>query len=237
MTMNEILESAPAVLLEFTRELVRRGAECAQVDSNSQESACLSLAIRAASLLLSMGVLLRPPCRDSVEVLCRAFLESRDLLMTFRFDQQGARNKVRYWFAGKDDPSWKPELKKCEEFLDKIGEGSSELGQRCSQMSALSHPTTYAATNSVSCVTLWASVPPRPDDFVAVMVPKIADYLTSISTLVVIATYELPGLISLGFDVTRLPLTEQFRENVKEVVLPILNSYADQSLPEGSYRS
>jgi hypothetical protein len=55
-----------------------------------------------------MGIMLGPETSDSYEVLCRAHLEARDLLMTFRFDDEGARNKIRYWFAGTADSAWKP---------------------------------------------------------------------------------------------------------------------------------
>jgi hypothetical protein len=48
-----------------------------------------------------MEAVLGPETIDSYEVLGRAHLEARDLLMTFRFDDENARQKVRYWFGGK----------------------------------------------------------------------------------------------------------------------------------------
>jgi len=236
MTLNEILESSPAVIGELTRELVRRGDEAFRSGEKSQETACFFLAIRAASLLVGMAKVLTPQTRDSQEVLLRAFLVARDLLLTFRFDHNGIRTKIGYWFAGKMDNSWKAEHKKSEEFFERLGLGATEFGERWSAITTLSHPTVYAATNSVGAATLWAASPPRVEDFTAMMEPKIADYLTSISTLIVIVTVDFPGLISLGCDMGRMPGADTFRDNVREVVLPILAGTEKGDLPDGSFR-
>jgi hypothetical protein len=236
MTMGEILVSAPTVLGELTRELVRRGDEEFRKDQESQVTACLFLAVRSASLLCGMSKVLRPQTRDSLEVLLRGFLEARDLLMTFRFDQKGTRDKIGYWFEGSLGPSWKAEHKKCEEFWTKLGHEGTEFGKRWSQITTLAHPTRFAAQNSVGAATLWAANPPRLDDYEAMMEPKIADYLTSVATLIVIATMDLPGLISLGCDLNRMPHIDTFRANVSSVVVPILNKTTGD-LPPGSYRA
>jgi hypothetical protein len=234
--MEEILVSAPAVLGELTRELVRRCNEEYSKNPKSQITACLFLAIRSASLLCGIGKLLAPETRDSGEVLVRSFLEARDLLMTFRFDEKGTRDKIAYWFEGNVGPSWKAEHKKCEQFLEKLGHNGSEFAKKWSQMTTLAHPTCFAANNSVVCATLWAANPRRKEDPVAAMQPKIADYLVSIATLIVIATIDFPGLISLGCDLNRMPNIDSFQDNVKRVVTPILSASKDD-LPAGSFRA
>ncbi|MCU1247612.1 MAG: hypothetical protein JWQ49_641 [Edaphobacter sp.] len=66
------------------------------------------------------------------------------------------------------------------------------------------------------------------------MEPEHADYLTSIASLIVLATPDLPGLISLGCDLNRIPNIDAFRQGVFSVVVPILNK-RDSDLPPGSY--
>ena len=237
MTIEDILVSAPSILDELTQELVRRGDEEYRADPESQSSACFFLAIRSVSLLCGIAKLLRPQTRDSVKVLLRGFLESRDLLMTYRFDDQGIRNKIARWFEGSLGPSWKAEHKRCEEFMENLGHGGSAFATKWSQITTLAHPTRFAAQNSVACVTLWAAKPPRVDDFEAMMEPEIADFLTSIATLIVIATYDFPGLISLRCDLARLPNVDTFKQNVFEVAVPILDKNKDGDLPPTSFRS
>jgi hypothetical protein len=233
--MDEILASAPSVLGELMTEFVRRGDEEYRKNPESQPSACLFLAIRSTSLLCGIGTLLRPAARDSAKVLMRAFVEARDLLMTFRFDHKGTRDKIGYWFAGKVDSSWKAEHTKCEEFMEKLGHSGANFAKKWSQTTTLAHPTRYAAQNSVNCALLWAGMPPRTIDVNSVMEPEIADYLTAIGTLIVIATYDLPGLISLECDERRMPNVDAFRENVNTVAVPILNKNEAGDLPPGSY--
>jgi hypothetical protein len=235
-TLGDILISAPTILDELTRELVRRGGEEFRTDPKSQIMACLLLSIRSASLLCGMGRLLAPQTRDSFEVLARSFLEARDLLMTFRFDQKGTRDKIAYWFAGNAGPSWKAEHKKCEQFMEKLGHKGAEFSIRWSQMTTLAHPTRFAADNSAASVTLWAANPPRVDDFNTMMIPRMADYLTSIATLIVVATIDFPGFISLGCDLNAMPNLDTFRDNVNKIAAPILNENKNGDLPSGSFR-
>jgi hypothetical protein len=49
-----------------------------------------------------------------------------------------------------------------------------------------------------------------------------ADYLTSIATLFITASFELPGWIHLGSDTARMPNAERSRIAAPAVVLPIL---------------
>lgn len=236
-TMDELMLEAPAILAELMREFVRRGDEEYRKDPKSQISACFSLAIRSCSLLSGALMVLKPQTRDSLEVLTRSFLESRDLLMTFRFGHKGTRDKIAYWLAGKVDNSWKADHKKCEEFLAKLGHADSEFAKRWSMITTLAHPTCYAAQNSVSCATLWAADPPRSEGYETMMEPKVADFLTSIATLIVIATYDFPELISLGCDLNRMPEIDQFRGDVFRVAVPILNKNHHGDLPPNSYRA
>jgi hypothetical protein len=238
VTMDEILMSAPGVLRELTSELIRRADQEYRKDQESQAMACLYLSLRSASLLGGMTNLLTPFTRDSSEVLVRGFIEARDLLLSFRFDHKGTRTKIGYWFDGKADSAWKPEHRKCDEYMAKPGYPGAEFAKRWSMATALAHPTIYASRNSTVTVSLWAANPPRVEDFNTMMEPKIADYLTCIATLIVIATHDLPDLISLECDLDRMPHIDAFRENVMKVVVPILNKYNQQGgLPPTSYRT
>ena len=98
--LQELLISAPGVLNETVGEFVRVANIHGQADRHSQQTACSLLAIRSVSLLCSMGLLLQPSTLDGYDVLARSFLESRDLLTTFRFDNDGVRKQVYAWFAG-----------------------------------------------------------------------------------------------------------------------------------------
>jgi hypothetical protein len=145
MTFDDLLMIAPAVINELATEFVRRGDECLNAEKTSQLTACTFLALRSVSLLCGMAPLLQPARRDSCDVLVRSLLESTDLLMHFRFDDEGTRKKIEYWFAGKTDNAWKADHNKCEEFMRRLGQGESQLATRWSAMTALSHPTVYAA--------------------------------------------------------------------------------------------
>jgi hypothetical protein len=234
--MNDILTVSPIVLGELAREFVRRADEEYRKNPTSQATACFFLAIRSASLLLGMRRLLVPETRDSSEVLVRGYLEARDLLLTFRFDEEGTRKKIAYWFEGKMGPSWKPEHKKCDEFMEKLGHGGSEFGKKWSQITTLAHPTRFATQNSIASARLWAANPPSVEDHAALMEPKIADYLTCIGSLIVIGTIDLPGLIALACDPARMPHVDTFQQNVSRMVVPIL-SKTDSDLPPSSHRT
>jgi hypothetical protein len=85
---------------------------------------------------------------DSYETLNRAAIEARDLLMHFRFNDKGTRDKIGYWFAGARDNAWKADHTKIEEFLTRQGALDIQLGVNWSKVSVLTHPTKYAADNS-----------------------------------------------------------------------------------------
>ena len=236
MTVDELLIVAPTVTKEMASEFFRRGDECMKANATSQETACFLLALRSVSLLCGMGLLLKPNARDSLDVLIRSFMETRDLLMTFRFDEQGIRNKVKRWFEGSNDSTWKAEHKKCERFLDALSGGESELGRRWSMFSALSHQTVHAARRSTAMVVSWVTRRKEPDIENA-MTHKVVDYLESICTLIVVATFDLPGCISLGCDLNRMPNVEPFHTHAAAVLSPLLAETKDNALPKGSFRS
>jgi hypothetical protein len=236
MTPDELLIIAPTVIKEMANEFFQRGDECMKANATSQETACFLLALRSVSLLCGMGVLLKPNTRDSLDVLVRSFMETRDLLMTFRFDDQSIRNKVKRWFEGTNDSTWKAEHKRCERFLDALSGGESELARRWSMFSALGHPTVHAARHSTAMVVSWVTRRNEPDIENA-MTQKVVDYLESISTLIVVATFDLPGCISLGCDLNRMPNVEPFRTQAAVVLSPLLAKTKDNTLPKGSFRS
>src|ERR1039458_5618690 len=54
----------------------------------------------------------------------------------------------------------------------------------------------------------WVTGLAKRESFAEAMVPKIADYLTSISKLIVVATFDLPGWVPLGFDLRSVGLRD-----------------------------
>jgi hypothetical protein len=228
MTFEQLYDLVPSVLLEMSSEFVRRGGEYFDLDITSQHTACFLLAIRSVSLLRGMAALLSPNTFDSWDVLMRAFMECRDILLTFRFDDEGTRNHVRAWFKGKDSQAWKPKHKICEKFLAQVGAGDSELARRWGLFSGLAHPTALAARNSVAITAGRISNKIRPD-LAMTLEEKKADYLTSIATLFITASFELPGWIHLGCDISRMPSAERLRIAAPAVVLPILKSKEGKS--------
>ncbi len=122
------------------------------------------------------------------------------------------------------DKSWKPNHKKCNEFWEKEGYFGVSLNTNWSKMTAVAHPTKFAAFNSTHCASLWTTAPLRAEESNEVMNSKVADFLANIAVLAVHATVEHPRLISLGLDPLRMQNVDAFRANVEEVVLPILQS-------------
>jgi hypothetical protein len=236
MDINHVFLDTPTVLVELTREFVRRSDEEYRKDPKSQLTACFFLATRSVSLLRGIGKLIEPETYDSAEVLSRGFLEARDLLLTFRFDHIGTREKIGYWFAGKADNSWKADHTKCEELMARIGHGGAEFGKRWSMTTTLAHPTMFASHNSVSYASSWAGSSPQVLDIQRMRESKVADYLASIASLIIMATYDLPGLVNLSCDLNRMPNVDSFKENAFAVSQPILDRNKAGDLPPGSYR-
>lgn len=232
---GDLLIRAPGVLRELTGELIRRGDVCMKADPTSQETACFLLALRGASLLWGMAELLQPATFDTYDVAARAFLEARDLLITFRFDDDGIRKQMAKWYEGKNDDSWKPRHKQAEQFMRRVGGGETEFSKRWSAFSVLSHPTVHSAKHSAAIVVRWFSG--RQDDLFDATTLKAGDYLVSISTLIVAATIDRPGWIRLGCDLELLPQVDPFRTDVARATAPMMGSANKIPLPPESYRS
>jgi hypothetical protein len=160
-------------------------------------------------------------------------MESRDLLMSFRFNDEATRRKIGYWFEGKNDNAWKPDHARCEAFIKKIGGSRLELETHWSMFSALSHPTLHASRHSAALSVTRITRRPEPEGFMDTMV---ADYLTSISRLILFITKDHKEWISLDYDLGRMPTTELF-SRAELITMPILNQNIEQGLPEGSYRT
>jgi hypothetical protein len=90
-------------------EFFRVGGEHFDRSMISQETACFMLAIRGASILTTMGKVLQADTFDAYDVLQRAFMETRDLPSTFRFDRDETRKRITRWFKNKDKDAWKAE--------------------------------------------------------------------------------------------------------------------------------
>jgi len=147
VTIHDLIPDAPEVLRELSAEYLRVAELATTDDPRSQRSACLLLAMRSASILHGIQKVLSPETVDSAYLLARGFLEARDLLLTFRFNDESTRKKIHAWFGGDGDTAWKPNHQRCEDYLRSMGGGESELSLRWSMLSALSH-STYVATNN-----------------------------------------------------------------------------------------
>ncbi len=231
-SIDDLMTLYPTVFQELTTELVRRGDECMRISPESQLTACFLLALRALSLIRGMQVMLRPEARDSYQVLARAHLEARDLLMTFRFDDGSARKKIGYWFAGTADNAWKAEHKKVDDFLTKRGAVAIELAASWSRATVLAHPTKYAAQNSAATIASSVAGRANTED----LGHEKADFLVAFSRFIAAVTYDVQGWISLGCDPNRMPTVEPFHQEVERVILPILSVPPGPTLPRQSYR-
>jgi len=122
------------------------------------------------------------------------------------------------------------EHKICEKFSTQVGAVDSELARRWGLFSGLAHPTALAARNSVAITAARISNRGTPDLTIA-LEEKRADYLTSIATLFITASFEFPGWIHLGCGPNRMPTAERFRIAAPAVVLPILMRKEGESRP------
>jgi len=208
MTLDELVALAPTAVEEMTREFVHKAIECIKANPESQLTACFLLALRASSLLCGMALLLRPNTRDSWDVLARAFMETRDLLLDFRSDDEETRQKIKRWFRGN---VWKVEYKRVEAFLNQLSGGELELAKRWGMFSGFSHPTVTAARRSAALTVSRVTGRQLEENPAAGWEAKVEDYLMSIATLI-IATSDLPGWIRLGCDPSRMPNVRPFRD-------------------------
>ena len=232
MTLEELFQIAPGVLEELTRELFRRAHEAMLANEKSQLTACLQLGLRTASIMSGTARVLDLPTLDSFETLNRAAIESRDLLMYFRFDEKVIRDRVGYWFAGGADNAWKADHTKVDEFLTKQGAVGVQLASNWSRLSVLSHPTKYAADNSAVIVVH------RMTGLLNGLNIRLrrADYVVGISRLIMAATYDLPGWIALGLKETNMPSVEAFTRDAEMIAAPVVDTPTDNPLPAYSIR-
>jgi hypothetical protein len=117
MTLDDLVPIAGAVLDELSAVLTVATHEAMLVEEESQLIACLHLAIRSTSIMRGMAAVMHIETTDSYDVLNRAAIEARDLLMHFRFDDAGTRTRIGYWFSGAKDSSWKADHPRVEKFL------------------------------------------------------------------------------------------------------------------------
>jgi len=235
MTLESLLDEAPSVLKELAAEFYRLGGRHMDADPRSQQTACFLVAFRSISLLSGMRCLLTPATGDAWDVVMRSVMEAQDLLLTFRFNDQGIRNSIESWFKGKNESSWKPRHKMCEKLAKLLGAGDTELAKRWSAFSALSHPTFFACQNSTVLMVNW--VTGRKED-PSMTRRRTADYLVSIGKLIVTSTFDdIQQLVRLGCDMDRMPRVEPFRLAVAQIAGPILAESNQITLPPDSYRS
>jgi hypothetical protein len=235
VTIEELLPLVPVTLHELMTELVRRGAEVMRADHKSQLTACYLLGLRSVSMLMNMELLLGAATRDGYDVLARSHMEARDLLMTFRFDDEGARQRIGYWFAGNRDSAWRPDHEKVNKFLMRNGADDLALGTRWSMMTVLSHPTCYAAEHSAAGIVSRVTGRATFEETSSEMRVKRADFTVAIARFISAVTVDLPGWISLRTDNERMPHVEAFREDAELIALPLLSQEHDRYLPERSY--
>ena len=236
MNLDGIVDAAPKVLETLTRELFNKADAAIRADKESQLTACLQLGLRSASIMHGMSRVLDLHTFDAFETLNRAAIEAKDLLMHFRFNDQDTRKKIRYWFAGAKDNAWKADHARLDHFLTKQVPVlvNANLGVAWSKMSVLAHPTKYAADNS--SVVLVNRLTGR---LTAVDIENFtlrrADYVVGIARLFM-ATYDLPGWVPLGLNLTNIPDCRSFVINAELVGGPIVAAPVSHPLPDHSIR-
>jgi hypothetical protein len=227
MDLQNVLRDAPKALDELTSELFRRAIETMKVDEKSQITACLQLGLRAASIVHGMAQLLDLQTLDSYEALNRSAIEAKYLLMHFRFDDKGTRQKIGYWFAGAKDSSWKADATKVEEFLKKQGALNVQLSTSWSRVSVLTHPTQYAANNSTIVIAH------RKTGLLNGLnvTQKQADYVVGMARLILACAYDFPGWIKLGLNHSNMPSFQFFCQSAELIGGPIVNERLGRPLP------
>jgi hypothetical protein len=202
-------------------EFLRKGGESFDNGPASQPTACFMLALRSLSLMCGMEKVLQVETFDSYDVLQRAFLESRDLLTTFRCDDERTKSRIKAWFKDKDKNTWKPEHSVCERFLNTLGADNLQLAKRWGMFSALAHPSFSATRNSAALI--GASVnPQKATELVPILDEKRADFLTGLVSLFITTSSEHPGWVLLGCDSKRMLTAEVLRQTAPSVVFPIM---------------
>jgi hypothetical protein len=236
MNLDGIVDVAPDVLEALTRELFNKHGPAMDADRESQLTACLQLGLRSASIMHGMSRVLDLHTFDSFETLNRAAIEARDLLMHFRFNDEGTRRKIGYWFGGAKDSAWKADHARLNDFLTKQAFLlNTQLGESWSSMSVLTHPTKYAADNSTVVIVNRMTGRVNSIDRTNITL-KSADYVVGIARLFLATVYDLPGWIPLGLNLANIPDVQQFCINAELVGGAILNAPNCHPLPDRSIR-
>jgi len=232
VTLQDLYIQLPVAIREMESEFFRVGGEHFDCDMASQETACFMLAIRGTSLLTTMGKVLQMDSFDAYDVLQRAFMETRDLLSTFRFDDDETRKRINTWFKNKDKKAWKARHSVCEKFFNSVGASDLQLARKWGMFSALSHPTEMATRNSVA-IRGATFVPLKKRELLSVLEEKIADYITTSMTLFVTTSFDLERWVPLGCDVSKMQTAESLRESAPSIVMPVLKRVELRTRPSG----
>lgn len=231
MTLDDLVLIAGGVLEELSAELTLKAHEAMLVNDESQLAACLQIALRSTSIMRGMVAVMRIETTDSYDVLNRAAIEARDLLMYFRFDDSGTRKRIGYWFAGARDSSWKADHARVEKFLLDVGALDIGLARAWSGLSVIAHPTVYATNNSTAITLHRLTGAPIGLDLHI----KKADDVVGVSRLAMAIVYNFPGWIALGVNDKDLPSLQEFWPYAETVAGPIVNRPSPKPLPEHSY--
>jgi hypothetical protein len=216
----------------LTRELIQKAGDAMRANAKSQLTACLQLGLRSASIMHGMERVLDLQTLDSYETLNRAAIEAKNLLMHFRFNDKGTREKIGYWFAGAKDQAWKADHTKVEAFLTTQGALDLKLGEGWSKVSVLTHPTKYASDNS-TVVILHRTTGLLNGLNIE---QKRADYVIGIARLFLATVLNFPGWIPLGLNHANMPSFQSFCLNAELIGGPIVNAPVSHPLPEHSLR-
>jgi len=218
LTLDELLGLLPAAIAEMSCEFTRKRDEYRETDGpTSQRFACFMLALRALSLCRGMQTLLRPETLDSYDVVLRAFLETRDLLTSFRFDSESTRLRVQQWFKAKRKDTWTAEHKNVEAFLKTMGADSLQLARRWGTFSSLAHPTLAAVKNSNALIDGSTSFE-RVKSLSASLEHKKFDYVNSVMSLYIATCIESPGWVHLGCGQQRMLRAEALRVLIRDAI-------------------
>ncbi len=241
MTTEELFALTQAALDELTREVYGQAfATKEHAGDQSQQFACLLLALRAASLFLGAGQMLTTSTLDSHEVLVRAEIEAMFLLAEFRFeDDKGVNDKIGRWSSGQGeaDTSWKANLFKIEDFLTNKGVVFQGLSEYWSELSVVTHPTYYAAQNSSTRTTIYLSLNQEESD-AQLVIRKNKQFAYKVLLLIRFVLCDISGWIPLGLERSRQQKIPLFMKLAKETPVedlrePIPNV---QPLPDHAIR-
>ncbi len=218
LTFEELLALVPPAMAEMRREFIRKRDEYRETDGpTSQRFACFMLALRALSLCRGMASLLQLETLDSYDVVLRAFLETRDLLTSFRFENDKTKIRVQQWFKAKGKKTWTAEHEDVENFLKILGAVHLQLAPRWGRYSSLSHPTFPAAKNSNALIDAPMSFE-RVKILAASLECKKFDYVNSVMSLYIGMCIESPGWVHLGCEQQRMLRADALRVLMRDVI-------------------